>query len=880
MSGLVHRCRAEESSIVDNVRFESSSSRTSHRVIGTNCTYVQNAVILGTTLTPISGARIVQGGNVTARLSTPELKPLSLLITISTNPANVGKKQIFHVKIDGKKALIVSDSDPGGGTARSFFLPLIPTTRSTSIEIIVDKQSAIPIIVSSLRLYSGLGNALPGSRNARMEVAVVSPKEDGFGLDKDILRSISSDIPLSPYIAGQAAVLYNFSIRTAQENNAEINRLVSLSEAANVPLRFAFQFHKGGLPKGVPDGAGNTFLDLPYQQVTFDTDNTVEDANLKSLMGDHYDKRYGLTIPNHNSNLPSLTFNHPRLNQLRKIRFTQTLTAWREARERLIQDGKAGLLPPDLSTGDETIYWAQGVDDRGYTKINGKPRENLMADFNPFVVADALKEGVNLDPRDGLNLQERNWLHLNLARQQQRIVDWMFDTLPPTPIRIIDKKPLFVNDIPRRNLFTEPYAMPLFPLNALGTGHPGLELGYVVNGRSGGKYSSAAMMLPWLLKERERGRIALPNLECSGINDAQLLATIRAAYACGARYVTLYNSKDRPVKRILTEFAKSIEKPEGVQWPPAAEITSNAPDINRKYSRDFQPNVESFGANSIILYPRVGSEIVPITVAIRDEDPGSTNFMSVTATPNLQKDGTWRLLLPTLYAVSPEKHYRISIASVDLTPLSLLVAKDGSFASQIVADIANERSRSWAIEEWQDTVDLLDSLHFIHAGAVQSFFARDALQEAETLFAKNQPAQAYIAGIRAEQLSLPASYLLPAGTNRMTPYYFNITAPLAPVRARIITYSPEIATVTVQSAVDQKVTLNWGKMTTSANLTANIPVEVTLERLKNIVVKRISPEIRRPVRRRPNIKLPTSVVPSKLMGPPTPVFGPPTPNHK
>jgi hypothetical protein len=29
--------------------------------------------------------------------------------------------------------------------------------------------------------------------------------------------------------------------------------------------------------------------------------------------------------------------------------------------------GKDSLLPPELSTGEETVYWAKGVDDSKYT---------------------------------------------------------------------------------------------------------------------------------------------------------------------------------------------------------------------------------------------------------------------------------------------------------------------------------------------------------------------------------------------------------------------------------------------------------------------------------------------------------------------------------
>src|SRR5205807_5142839 len=111
-----------------------------------------------------------------------------------------------------------------------------------------------------------------------------------------------------------------------------------------------------------------------------------------------------------------LTFNHPRLNQLRRIRLTQAVSAWRAARDRLSAESKAYLLPGELSTGDETVYWAKGVDDSKYAALNGKLRAHLAADFNPFTLIDALNDGVILDPVRGLDERARFWLHTNLAR--------------------------------------------------------------------------------------------------------------------------------------------------------------------------------------------------------------------------------------------------------------------------------------------------------------------------------------------------------------------------------------------------------------------------------------------------------------------------------
>src|SRR5205823_11313513 len=141
------------------------------------------------------------------------------------------------------------------------------------------------------------------------------------------------------------AVLYNYCSKTPVEQIKEIDRLAALAAKTRIPLRIAFQTHGGGVPKGVSDGAGGTFTDLPYQQITYDPDDKVDDPGLASLMGDRYDVRFGLTTPNVAGNVPQLTFNHPRLNQLRRIRLTQAVAAWRAARDRLASEGKAYLLP-------------------------------------------------------------------------------------------------------------------------------------------------------------------------------------------------------------------------------------------------------------------------------------------------------------------------------------------------------------------------------------------------------------------------------------------------------------------------------------------------------------------------------------------------------
>lgn len=853
---------AQSSRIVDHVDLGAAASRTAHLFQSAKAAPWNETVSLGTLILTLSGIQIAPGGTLRSRLKTEPItgESISVQVTLTTSPGDYGKRQVYVARIDGKEVSRASEIDQGGGPTRSFFLDLPSPRAYSTVEVAADPTSQAYIRVATIRVYALQSKIV--NRKSKMGLALVSPAGGGYGLDEQTIRDTFHKLPRSPNIESQLAVLYNFSKRTAPQNAAEIERLAGLAEKTRVPIRIAFQVHWGGIPAGVSDGAGGTFTDLPYQQITFDPADQVEDPGLASLMGDRYDVRYGLTVPNRWFNTPWLTFNHPRLNQLRRIRLTQALIAWRDARERMALEGRDRLLPIELSSGEETVYWAKGVDDSKYTLANGgKPRTELDADFNPFVVAAALNDGVNLDPRDGLSRREREWLHRNMARQQQRIIDWMAAALPADPVRLVGATSVFAQDLPRRNLFTEPYAMPLFPMKEVSPYRPGMEVGYVQGGRSGGEYWSGATMLPWLLKERERGRIALPNLECSGADEPQLLACLQAAYACGARFATLYNWQVRPdTAKFLRAFADSIDSPVGAEFPPAAI------GFGAKWEREYVAPSGAWGVNRIELYPQDRGPVAA-RITLRDIERGVESSVTTTI-ERLAGEKTARVVLPTPFHQEPGRRYLLSIVPLTTTSASFSVAADVRVAARLLADIQLERGRSRLVAGWQDARDLLDSVRDVHAHTDQSLFAREALQKAEDEFTAGRPADAYFAGIRAEQLTLPASFLLQTSVTggRLAPYWISILNATGPVRATITTYSAQAATVVLKSHVAQRITLRWGSLETAADLSPNVAAEISL-----VQSGKTKPSIRpgrsrrRVIRRR--IRRP-------VYGPPSPVAGP------
>lgn len=809
---------------------------------------------------PVAGVRLNSGDQLLASLITPGKGHIAtLLVQLATNPVDYGKRQALRVRIGGREALAVGYVDPGGGTLRSYTIDFVSPSPKVGIEIEMDTGTQAPVTVAALRCYSGLNplaiqNTLQSDApRERMGISLVSPKDKGYGVDVPTLKQLFRSLPASPFLEEQAAVLYNFSTRTAEENQAEIDKLAAMAVEANVPLRIAFEMHWGGLPVGVPDGAGGTFSDLPYQQITFDPDDKVDDPGLAALMGDRYDVRFGLTVPNVWSNTPWLTYNHPRLNQLRRIRFTQALTAWKEARERLAEMGKSRLLPGQLATGDETIYWAEGVDDRKYTELNGgKPRAKLSADFNPFTVSDAMTDGVNLDPRDGLDSRERMWLHQNLAHEQQRVIDWMFAALPAERVRLAPG-PLFSGDLARRNLYTEPYAMPLFPLKEMGSSHPGIELGYVRNGRSGGEYWSGEM-LPWLQKARERGRIALPNLECSGGTPTQVTSALRAAYACGARYATLYNwDKSPETPKAVLAFSGSIEHPAAQEFLPAA--TGPNVGVGTHWEREYTAGPDAFGINRIEVFGLEVARPTPARLTLRGGD-GSEFSVAGTLRAAPGKPAVSSIELPSLFAQQPESRYTVTIDFVSDSPPSIALASDGKIALRLVSDLLLERARSRAIADWQDAADILDSLREIHSKTNQPGFAKDALAHAAALFTNDWPREAYTTAIRAEQLTLPSAYSVPSRGGVLAPYDIRIDCPAGPVTATIIAYNDRSATISLRSAVVQTVTVRRSSAQIQAALSPNVPAEVTLDAPPVRKVRFFRPRFPRSTFRRPAVSLP------------------------
>ena len=166
------------------------------------------------------------------------------------------------------------------------------------------------------------------------------------------------------------------------------------------------------------------------------------------------------------------------------------------------------------------------------------------------------------------------------------------------------------------------------------------------------------------------------------------------------------------------------------------------------------------------------------------------------------------VVLPAFFRQEPNHRYKLTVEMSGAFRLAR--ASDGFIAARLTSDLLLERARSVVIEDWQDTADLLASLDTLHLRSEQSRYSKSILKEAHRLFEIGRPEEAYRTAIRAEQLSLPAAFELPASGGPLTPFPISVESAGGPVRAVIKSFTDRSAIIEVHSRVAQTITIRMG----------------------------------------------------------------------
>ena len=281
-----------------------------------------------------------------------------------------------------------------------------------------------------------------------------------------------------------------------------------------------------GTPLWSDDGEGGKFGDIKHQQICYNPDIEFDyDPELAILLGNKYNKHYKKTIPNIWSNTPWLTMNSKSLNNYRYEKIKNIFNIIEKT------DKKPNTWLTGIFIENEPKYWDMITDNS--TLYNTR----LWADFNPYTVADAKKDGIDLDPTDGLSKKELLWLHANVARYNQESAN--------AANKEIKTKGLDVN-LYSHTLYQ---GFNVFPCNML-ENKPASEWGYVKGARTGLESCTIPMLPSNLYRVREWGPWTNLNREENDGMPIELhLWDLRVTYMCGGDYYNSYNwntiGKDR-----------------------------------------------------------------------------------------------------------------------------------------------------------------------------------------------------------------------------------------------------------------------------------------------------------------------------------------------
>lgn len=460
-------------------------------------------------------------------------------------------------------------------------------------------------------------------------------------------------------IAKAAAIELYYANLSPEEMRAQLKSLRRWCEKHKTQALVSPCSWWAGTPKEV-------FERPEFQQVCWsETDTLPNSPELKKLMGEKADVRYGFTVPNMWSSTPWQTMNHPELNALRKERLAFALP--------LVEQELKGILAGYVSE-NEPAYWAWEAGDYMYPVR----RANLWADFNPHTVADAKKVGVILDPADGLSNSERMWLQFNAANYVQDTINVFRDAKLSAPV------------------YSHALLGQHFPMQGTGRSHPYGEIARVRNARIGIETLRTTDM-DALRRIREWGPWACVNREENdGVGLEYHLGMLMAEYMMGAELFNSYNwdtvnENDRSI-RYMDEFLKCIQgggkfllsqNAGSGEWKPADGLVS--PLVVRP---------DAPWANQLELSLRSSDPAATVTVALTKGVSGPVLAARTIAAGEFSTSGMTRIDFGDLTPLQQDESIVLHLAA---GPAVNVKTRDSAPLYRLICDLTAERRRSQQI---------------------------------------------------------------------------------------------------------------------------------------------------------------------------------------
>ncbi len=443
----------------------------------------------------------------------------------------------YTYEVQANKKLVYIRDYPGTMFSRvSYFIKLDSSdaVKASKVNLrFVNRRSGTPARIASVWVYSDFDSyyraakfAVPFYLTPLLHGGFDDPRleEDYKYLKTNVHPEFGGDVKLG------CSTEHHYMNRDPELAKKDFAACLALSKKYDMPMNYLFVSWWGGTPMGKPDGQGGALSDPKYQQICWSETDTYDDPGLKELLGDKWDIRYGFSTPNQWSNVPWLTMNSDVLNQAKWAAMEKSHKSLAE----VLGGPESARWLLGFSMENEPRYWDNYCPDGRYPV----KRENLEADFNPLTVAAAAKDGVTLDPKDGLDEKERLWLHENVARYQQEFYDAHIRALEKVRATYIHSES---TEAIWHDVYSHAFTAPAYPMDKLTKYKPVLEWNRL-NGCRAGLEGLNDPLTSCLDVTREWGRWAQVNYEeNNGRGTEWHLRELRASYAYGARFYNFYN---------------------------------------------------------------------------------------------------------------------------------------------------------------------------------------------------------------------------------------------------------------------------------------------------------------------------------------------------
>ncbi|HVX44916.1 MAG TPA: hypothetical protein VHC49_13585, partial [Mycobacteriales bacterium] len=741
---------------------------------------VSGTVEAGQLVEPYRAWRLDSGGRVQVRLQVGG--PLTLQVREVRPFEAWGVPYGYTVAINGRIVYVRDPAGPeaGSGPYRSVFLDTADPDllRSGSAVVEITGTGGGSAYIAQLWAYRDLPG-LVAQAGMRVPTRIVGVLGKDYQDDATLggqAAYLVSTLHTSADVQLGASVLDYFPVRTPEQMAANYQRYLAISRDHDLPITVESTSDWEGTPGGVADGKGGTFGDIEYQQILWSPqDQTGPDKDvwkgksLPDLLGEKYEPRYGLSVPNIWGNTPWLTWRHPDLNAYFTGKLNDSLDQIRPLLWELQKSGEAERILPFSTTMESTYWTAQdgiGVADGGYTDYNGGvPRKDILADFNPATVAAAAADGVVLDPHD-LTDEAKHWLFKNQSYPQQMYADILYSGLPRERIVIRSGDAEYPRDMLRHNIFCEIYSRKQAPYWS--GAFASIAQGVVRHARPGSEYieldSYNTGGFEHLTRMREFGRLANPNLEDSVSGDpADKTLLLRQLYVNGSRYATLYNWRQGDVENYVNPFVDDLSPVDVDSTGPAVDSARG-----RQIAQDFVAGDLRLLDHVDVRVERAGSR--PIELGVY-EGSRILTMRHLSVAELLSRPGWVRFSVPVVETVAGRTYtVRITQDRPDAT-FGLVegdqVTVDGTvragrrLALRTGLDMQGQRDRSLLVQWRRDAADAIAHVRADLTGNDRE--AAQLLATAATLLAGQRYVEAYRTAIRADALRYPVLFQVAAG---------------------------------------------------------------------------------------------------------------------